>query len=191
MAQKRKLLFITGNKNKLREAKKILSDFDIIAKDVPLPEIQEVNSELIVEDKVRRALTVTRQELFVEDTSLCFDALNGLPGPLVKWFERKIGNRGLVDILSAYYDKTVYAKCLVGYGIPGVGKQRDRIMIFEGKVKGRIVEPIGESNFGFDPIFLPDGYDKTFAQMTEEEKNEISHRRLALEKFRDYLKKKM
>ncbi|MBW2964695.1 non-canonical purine NTP pyrophosphatase, partial [Candidatus Woesearchaeota archaeon] len=56
-------------------------------------------------------------------------------------------------------------------------------------VKGRIVEPEGDSKFGFDTIFLPDGHEKTFAQMTEDEKNKISHRRLALEKLRDFLKR--
>jgi len=183
------LLFITANKNKLREARQILKGFDIENRDIEIPELQEVNSELIVEDKVRRALEATGQELFVEDTSLCFDALNGLPGPLVKWFERKIGRRGLVDILAAYDDKTAHAKCLVGYGIPAEGKRKEKIIIFEGRVDGRIVEPLGESGFGFDPIFLPDGYDETFAQMGEDAKNKISHRRLALEKFREYLEK--
>jgi inosine triphosphate pyrophosphatase len=184
-----KIIFLTGNANKLREAKEILRGYDVIGKDAEIPEIQEVNPELIVEDKVRRALKLLGCPVFVEDTSLCYESLNGLPGPLVKWFLKKVGRRGLVDILSAFDNKTAYAKCYVGYGVPASGKSKERIMIFEGSVKGRIVEPAGESKFGFDPIFLPDGYDKTFAQMGEE-KNKISHRRLALEKLKKYLEGK-
>ncbi len=189
MTERRQLLFLTGNKHKLREAKQILHDFDVQSKRIELPELQEINEQIIVEEKIRQALKVMDCEVFVEDTSLCFDALNGLPGPLIKWFEDKIGTRGLVDMLSAYSDKTAYAKCYVGYGLPARDGKDAKIMVFEGSVKGRIVEPEGTANFGFDPIFLPDGHDMTFAQMGPEEKNKISHRRLALEKFRAYLKK--
>lgn len=186
---KRTLLFITGNKNKLREARGILSAFDVRSKDIDLPELQEVNGALIVEDKIRRALKLVDDEIFVEDTGLYYDALGGLPGPLVKWFLKKSGRRGLLDIISAYDDKTAYVKCYIGYGRPARDGQKEKIMIFESSVKGRMVEPLGESDFGFDPIFLPDGHDKTYAQMTEDEKNSISHRRLALEKLRQYLEK--
>jgi inosine triphosphate pyrophosphatase len=185
----RRLLFITGNANKLREAKQILKGFDIESKDVEIPEIQEVNEQVIVEEKIRQALKLLDCEVFVEDTSLCFDALNGLPGPLVKWFLKTVGRRGLVDMLAAFDNKTAYAKCYVGYGRPAQDGKAEKIVVFEGSVKGRIVEPTGESKFGWDPIFLPDGYEKTFAQMTEEEKNSISHRRIALEKFKEYLGK--
>ena len=189
MTEKRKLLFLTGNPNKLREARHILTDFDVKSKNIDIAEIQEVNEQVIVEENIRQALKLVNSEVFVEDVSLCYDALNGLPGPLIKWFVKTIGRRGLVDMLSAYKDKTAYAKCYVGYGIPARDGNATKIMVFEGSVKGRIVEPAGDSNFGFDPIFLPDGYEKTFAQMTEEEKNSISHRRLALKKFKDYLDK--
>ena len=186
---KRKLIFITGNKNKLKEAKQILTGFDIESNDVDLPEIQEVNEQLVVEDKIRHALKLFDSEIFVEDTSLCYDAFNGLPGPLVKWFLKKSGLRGLVDMLSAYDDKTAYAKCYIGYGIPANEGRQEKIIVFEGSVKGRIVEPAGDTNFGWDPIFLPDGHEKTFAEMTEQEKNKISHRSLAFEKFKKYLEK--
>jgi inosine triphosphate pyrophosphatase len=178
---------LTGNKNKLREARAILSGFHVESKEVEIPEIQEVNEQLIVEEKIRHALQLLGEEVFVEDTSLCYDALNGLPGPLVKWFMKRIGTRGLVDMLAAYTDKTAYAKCYIGYGMPARDGRDAKIYVFEGSVRGQIVEPEGESKFGFDPIFLPDSWDKTFAQMTEKEKNSISHRRLALERFAEFL----
>lgn len=189
MAEKRKLLFLTGNPDKLREARHILIGFDIESKYVDIAEIQEVNEQVIVEEKIRQALKLIDEPVFVEDVSLCYDSLNGLPGPLIKWFVKMVGRRGLVDMISAYNDKTAYAKCYIGYGIPACDGKTEKILVFEGSVKGRIVEPVGDSNFGFDPIFLPDGSEKTFAQMTEEEKNSISHRRLALEKFKEYLDK--
>ncbi|MBW2967870.1 RdgB/HAM1 family non-canonical purine NTP pyrophosphatase [Candidatus Woesearchaeota archaeon] len=185
----RKLVFLTGNPNKLREAKQILTDYEIIGNDADLPELQEINSELIVTDKIRRGLALLDSEVFVEDVSLSFNALNGLPGPLIKWFLKTVGRRGLVDIISKFEDKTAVAKCMIGYGVPARDGKPEQILVFEGSVRGRIVEPEGESNFGFDPIFLPDEYEKTFAQMTSEEKNSISHRRIALEKFREYLEK--
>lgn len=184
---RRKLLFLTGNPNKLREARKILTGFDVESKDLDLYEIQEVNEQLIAEEKIRQALKLVDSEVFIEDVSLCYDALNGLPGPLIKWFVKRIGRRGLVDMLAAYENKTAHAKCYIGYGTPARDGQEERIIVFEGSIKGRIVEPAGKSDFGFDPIFLPDGHDRTFAQMTEEEKNSISHRRRALEKFKQYL----
>ncbi len=186
-----KILFLTGNHNKLREAREILTGFDVDSEDINLPELQEVNEQLIVEDKLRHALKLLDREVFVEDVSLCFDSLNGLPGPLVKWFLKYIGTRGLIDIISAYSNKTAHAKCYIGYGIPARDGKSEQIHVFEGSVTGRIVEPEGDSNFGFDPIFLPEGYDKTFAQMTPEEKNSISHRRIALEKFKAFLDKRV
>ncbi|MFC1742159.1 RdgB/HAM1 family non-canonical purine NTP pyrophosphatase [Nanoarchaeota archaeon] len=187
---KRELLFITGNPNKLREAKELLVGYEVQSKDVDLPELQEVNEQLIVEDKIRHALKLLDSEVFVEDTSLCFDAFNGLPGPLVKWFMKTVGRRGLVDMLSGFENKAASAKCYIGYGIPARDGAEEKILVFEGVVKGRIVDSTGDSDFGWDPIFLPDGHDKTFAQMSAEEKNSISHRKLAFENFRNYLEKK-
>jgi inosine triphosphate pyrophosphatase len=183
------LLFITGNPNKIKEAKKILKEFDIKNEPLDIPEIQELNSQLVVEEKVRQALKQLNKPLFVEDVSLCFDELNGLPGPLIKWFVKSIGRRGLVDILSPFSNKSATAKCFIGYGVPKTKTSKEKIVVFEGSIRGKIVEPTGENNFGWDPIFVPEGYEKTFAEMTEEEKNSISHRRRALEKFKEYLEK--
>ena len=181
------LTFITGNKNKLREARQILKGFDLKARDVELPELQELNEELIVTDKVRRAMEVVDGDLFVEDSSLCFSALKGLPGPMVKWFEKTAGLQGMVEMISAYKDKTACAKSFIGYG-RRTG-EKVQITVFEGKVKGRIVEPSGKNGFGWDQIFVPDGHERTFAQMTAQEKNAISQRTKAFEEFRKHLEK--
>lgn len=104
-------------------------------------------------------LKITRVQ--IEDTSLCFDALGGLPGPYIKWFLEKLGPDGLPKLLGLYIpyllefilagfeDKKAYAMCIFAY-TENKGKG---IKVFQGIVSGTIVEPRGERNFGWDPIF--------------------------------------
>ena len=86
-------------------------------------------------------------------------------------------------MLSPHNDKSAEAVAMIGYCEPGKDP-----MVFEGITKGKVVEPRGD-RFGFDPIFQPEGYDQTFAEMSQEEKNKISHRKKALNKFNDWLVK--
>jgi inosine triphosphate pyrophosphatase len=172
--------FITGNQNKLAEAKTILGDIE--AYGVDLPEIQEIDAHVIIREKLKEALKHKDGEFIVEDTSLYFEALNGLPGPLIKWFMKTIGNDGLYNLATKLGNNNATAKTLIGYA-----KNPDEIEFFEGVIEGIIVEPSGGTNFGWDPIFKPNGYERTFAQMGASEKNLISMRKIALEKLRDYL----
>jgi inosine triphosphate pyrophosphatase len=179
------LYFVTGNANKLKEAKEILSDFEVIGKKIDLPEIQEMNEELIATEKVRHALKVVDGPVCVEDVSLCFEALNGLPGPFIKWFLERLGRNGLADLLANHVNKKATAKCTIGYGEIVNGKEV--IKIVQGVTTGRIVESSGESSFGFDPIFVPDGFEETYAEMSAETKNKISHRGKAFSLLKKYL----
>jgi inosine/xanthosine triphosphate pyrophosphatase family protein len=79
-----KIQFITGNKNKFAEAQKIISNLEQL--DVDLPEIQEIDAKKVIEAKLQEARNLFEGEFVVEDTSLYLDCLNGLPGPLIKWF---------------------------------------------------------------------------------------------------------
>lgn len=171
------LYFLTGNKNKLKEAQGILGN--VKGYEIDLPEIQETDAHIIIENKLAEAKKHKNGEFIIEDTSLYFNAMNGLPGPLIKWFIETIGNEGLWKIISSYDDKTALAKTIIGYS-----DNEGKLSFFEGVVEGEIVAPRGETNFGWDPIFKPNGYDKTFAEMNQSEKNEISMRRLALENFK-------
>src|SRR3990167_3281610 len=175
------IYFITGNKNKVEEVKAVLSDVEQL--DIDLTEIQEVDAKEIIRNKLLVALKHSEGEFIVEDTSLCLNCLNGLPGPLIKWFLKTIGNDGLANIAEKLGNNRAEAKTIIGYA-----KNREEIYYFEGVIKGIIVKPRGESNFGWDPIFLPDGYEKTFAEMRREEKNEISMRRNALNKLNEFLR---
>ena len=178
------LYFVTGNKEKFREVKGILQGFEVEQLDIDLPELQGEPDE-IVKEKAKLACERTKKAVFVEDTSLCFNALNGLPGPYVKDFIKKIGIPGLYELASKHKDTGAVAVCSIGYSEPGKSP-----LVFQGKVKGKIVSPRGDTRFQWDQIFMPDGYDITFSQMSMEEKNKISHRKLAFEEFRDWLLKR-
>jgi inosine triphosphate pyrophosphatase len=169
----------SGNKGKLEEVRQILGDIEEL--DIDLPEIQEIDPHRIIEEKLKEAQKAHKGEFIVEDTSLYLEALNGLPGPLIKWFLKTIGNEGLYDISIKFKNKKVVAKTLIGYA-----DKKGSIKYFEGAVEGTISIPKGEG-FGWDPIFLPDGYLKTFGEMSAAEKNSISMRKIALVKMRDYL----
>jgi inosine triphosphate pyrophosphatase len=180
----KKIYFITGNKNKLKEAQAIMPGIEGLELD--LSEIQELEPRKILETKLEEAKKYKPNiRLMVEDLSLEINGMNGLPGPLIKWFLKSAGREGVVKIAKLFGNQKAKARVTLGF-VDSDGENK----YFEGIVKGKIVEPKGESDFGWDPIFVPEEHDKTYAQMGMEEKNKISHRKIALEKLKEYLKEK-
>ncbi len=175
-----KLFYITGNEGKFKETKLIVPEIEQL--NIDLPEIQEVDPKKIIEAKLVEAQRHQSGNFIVDDASLYLDAIPGLPGPLIRWFMKTIGNDGLFQIAKRFGNFSAKAVVIVGY----LNSTRD-IQYFEGEIPGQIVEPRGANGFGWDTIFQPDGYTETFAEMSIEEKNRISHRRLALNKLREYL----
>ncbi|XP_062166282.1 inosine triphosphate pyrophosphatase isoform X2 [Alnus glutinosa] len=182
----RPVTFVTGNAKKLEEVRAILGNsipFQSLKLD--LPELQG-EPEDISKEKARLAAIEVNGPVLVEDTCLCFNALKGLPGvstfmtlevsTLDKWFLQKIGHEGLNNLLMAYDDKSADALCAFSFAL---GPNAEPIT-FLGKTPGKIVPPRGPNDFGWDPIFQPDGYEQTYAEMPKEEKNKISHRSRAL-----------
>ncbi|NMB66726.1 non-canonical purine NTP pyrophosphatase [Candidatus Woesearchaeota archaeon] len=176
------LYFITGNKGKFEEVKCILPNVEQL--DLDLPEIQDIDGKKIIKAKLLEALKHKKEELIVEDTSLYFNCLNGLPGPLIKWFMKAIGNEGLFNLVERFGNFKAEAKTIIGYA-----KNEKEIHYFEGSIKGTIVFPKGKLGFGWDSIFQPIGYSKSFAELTSEEKNEISMRKIALLKLKEFIMK--
>lgn len=176
------LYFITGNEHKYEEFVSILSpEIKVYKKDIDLPEIQSIDPKEVIKFKLIEASKYQQGELLVEDTSLCLEALNyKLPGPLIKWFVKALDRKGIFEIANKAGLFEAEAKTVIGYSN---GRE---IKYFEGIIKGKIVKQKGESGFGWDPIFIPEGKTKTFAQMLSKEKNEISHRKKALEQFKKY-----
>ncbi|KAF6815855.1 Ham1 family protein [Colletotrichum sojae] len=176
------LNFITGNANKLREVKAILEPaIKVRSQAVDLEEVQGTVEEVTLA-KCRKAAETIQGPVLVEDTCLCFKALNDLPGPYIKWFMQSIGHRGLNNLLAAYDDKSADAVCTFAYS-PGPGHEP---VLFQGRTRkqGKIVPPRGPPDFGWDAIFEFDG--QTYAEMDKTAKNKISHRGLALGKLQDW-----
>jgi inosine triphosphate pyrophosphatase len=179
-----KIYFITGNKDKLREAQAIWPEIEGI--DIDLDEIQEMDGRKIIEAKLKEAI---KQKpgipLIVEDQSLTIDGMNGLPGPFIKWFVKSMSLDGIVKLAESMGNQTSEAKTIIGYAdING------KINYFEATIKGKIVSPRGSIGWGWDFIFQPEGYNKTFAQMSMEQKNELSMRRMAIEKLKKFCREK-
>jgi ribokinase/non-canonical purine NTP pyrophosphatase (RdgB/HAM1 family) len=199
-AKRGTLTFVTGNKNKLLEVQRLLSSdqnqpipFDLDNAELDLPELQG-SPEDIAREKCSTAANLLQTAVITEDTSLCFHALNGLPGPYIKWFLDNIGHDGLNKMLRGFDDERAYAQTIIAFSA-GPGKD---VHLFDGRTKGRIVSPRGALDFGWDPIFQPEreecivggivsDNDMTYAEMTKDDKNKISHRSRAFVKFRQFL----
>lgn len=174
------LYFITGSKKKFEEVRGFIPDIQQLELD--LAEIQELDAEKIIVQKLSEAATKHEGALMVEDTSLYFDACNGLPGPFIKWFVHTVGIRGLYTMAAAFGSFGAEAKTIIGYR-----SAEGAFRFFEGSVRGTIVAPRGPEAFGWDPIFQPEGSTKTFAEMTAEEKGAVSHRGAALRAMQEAL----
>jgi inosine triphosphate pyrophosphatase len=192
------ILLVTGNKGKLFEIQKILQGVAVVENiALDLPELQGASALEISKEKGREAFRLLRRPVLIEDTSLCFNGLNGLPGPYIKWFFDKLSCDGLVKMLDGFEDKSAYASCIFTYCTGP-----DDVRSFEGRCHGSIVKPRGVTGFGWDPIFQPSEelsaslvdassptneiLKKTFAEMTGEEKNRISHRAKALALVKEF-----
>lgn len=182
------IVFVTGNAKKLEEVMAILGkNFPrkVINQKIDLPEYQGEPADISI-SKCKAALNIVQGPVIIEDTCLCFNGMKGLPGPYIKWFLDKLGPEGLFNMLTAWEDKSANAVCTFAYSS---GNPDEDIVLFEGKTAGLIVSPRGPRDFGWDPIFQPDGYDKTYAELPKDVKNKISHRSKALEQLQKYFMK--
>ncbi|CAD0196332.1 unnamed protein product [Chrysodeixis includens] len=182
----RTITFVTGNAKKLEELRAILGGnfpLEIISHKLDLPELQGEIDEVSIK-KCQEAARRLKRPVLVEDTSLCFNALKGLPGPYIKWFLEKLEPEGLTKLLTGWEDKTAKAVCTFAY-CDAKNENLD-VMLFQGITNGQIVSPRGTRDFGWDCVFQPDGYSQTYAELPKSEKNTISHRYKALEKFKNY-----
>lgn len=125
------------------------SNLKIVSHKLDLPELQG-EPQYIAAQKCKMAFDILKSPVITEDTCLCFNALQGLPGPYIKWFLQKLGHEGLTKIIADYDDKTAYALCIFAYIAPGM----EEPMLFEGRTDGEIVASRGPSDFGWDPIFV-------------------------------------
>ena len=167
---KRAITLVTGNRNKVLEAERILGR-PIRAEAIDLPEIQALDIREVLKAKAEEAWQRIQRPLIVEDVGLELDALGGFPGPLVKWMLEAVGAEGIARTAVALGNPGVAARCVLLYA------DGEHQFFAEGLARGHMVlPPRGDGGFGWDPVVEAAGLGKTFAEMTGEEKDLHGHR---------------
>ncbi len=183
------LLFLTSNKGKIKEVREFFEknklDIKIDYESFDYEEPRSDSLEKIVSYKINQVKNKKNYDFILsEDSGIFIDALNDFPGAYSALVFNKIGLNGFVKLMKGVKNRRAYYKsCFALY----ISKENTK-KIFCGKVEGNISEEKrGDGGFGFDPIFIPKGYNKTFGEIPELKK-EISHRTRALEKLVEFLK---
>ena len=177
----KKIIYITGNKNKLDHFLRY-ANFPVDHVDLDLVEIQSLNVATVVEYKVKEAYKIVKKPVLIEDVSLTFTALGALPGTLIKWFLESLHPEGLCRLLDSYTDRSAIAAVTFAFYD---GKE---IALFTGEMHGTIAKHPQGNGFGWTPIFMPKGWNKSYGEMNLEEQNQTSMRKLAVDKLNDYFK---
>ena len=190
----REILFFSNNKNKVTEVSQLflLSTFKILSLKNFKKIVSPVESGDTFEEnaKIKSIYGLEKFNLmcFADDSGICIDALNGKPGVNSKNYLEKNNNQSAClekiieksknqNVFSAFFQTTI-----------SLSVKKGQQVFFTGKINGNISKKIkGSFGFGYDPIFIPEGYNKTFAEMGSGEKNKISHRAIAIKKLLDYL----
>lgn len=184
-----KITFVTGNPGKVAELQHALEPLSIeVHQDKRgYPEIQADTLEAVAEAGARHLLDSGLGPPFLlEDAGLFVSALRGFPGVYSRYVLDTIGNAGLLCLLRdvELEQRTAAFQARLQYVAPD-----GRLHGFEGTVRGRIAErAAGSGGFGFDPVFIPDGHDRTFAEMDTAEKGSVSHRGRAVAAFVEWLR---
>lgn len=201
------LRYVTTNPGKVREAQQYLGD-QISAYDYDYAEIQSESMETIAAEGAREAYRELGEPVVVDDSGLFLHGFDGFPGPYSSYVEDKLGIETVWELAQTREDRTASFRCVMAYcdgeafeASPDPVDKDDRaaaaasdvdatandglpVKLFVGTVRGEIVAPRGDGGFGFDPIFEHDG--STFAELSSEAKNALSHRGRALAKFAEW-----
>ncbi len=177
------MYFITSNEGKFREVREMASKYGLEIEWLRMEYIEPQGNSL--EEIARLSAEMLAEkvdgEFVIEDSGLFVEALKGFPGPYSSYVFKTIGNEGILKLMEGVEDRRAYFMAVVAYWD---GKT---VRTFTGRVDGEISREIrGTQGFGYDPIFLYG--DRTFAEMSTEEKNRFSHRRRAFEEFFKWFK---
>jgi XTP/dITP diphosphohydrolase len=179
------LRFLTRNPGKFRELSELIdsSKYKLLQDSTEINELQTEDMDALIRDKILKAFEKVRRPLVVDHTGLHFDLLNGFPAGLTSVFYDKLKPEGIASLIGKSANRKVTAVTLIGYCD---GK---KIHMFKGQIDGLVSDaPRGDEGFQWDKIFIPNGYDKTFAQLGNKKKNEISMRKRAFDEFANFLK---
>ncbi len=164
-----------------------LLGFPIIHKNLDISEIQNLDLAKVAVDKAQKAFDIIRKPLIVDDTGIAIHAWNGFPGPFIAHILKAGGMPLVLKMMEATTDRQATFETVIAYH-DGV-----EIRVFRGSTHGHIARAItqdGQQGFGMDGIFIPDGENRTYAQMSISEKGAVSHRAKAVAQLKDYLIKK-
>lgn len=184
MNQEGILNVLTSNEGKFREYKNNLEPYfrEIRMADIGYPEIQANTLEKVVKYILDELSSFA--PLIIDDSGLFIDTLNGFPGVYSSYVMDTLGCEGILKIMDGEENRDAHFECVIGY----LNEDKE---LFKGISEGKITKKMkGKGGFGYDPIFQPINNEKTYAQMSTQEKNKLSHRGNAMEKFLNYIKKK-
>ena len=168
------IYLVTGNAHKLKEWQQIVpADINMDSADVDLAELQSDDIEEIVRDKARRAYEAVGKPVVVEDISAGLEMFGGLPGPFIKFFNKRLGGDALYQ-LAGRQEARATVSCAVAY------YDGSEAIVVHSAVYGKVVEPRVREGFGFDITFMPDGETLTYAEMDVAQKNSMSHSNKAI-----------
>ena len=176
----KQITFITGNQGKADYLAKYLG-FPVEHQKLDLDEIQSLDLREIVEHKVKQAYEQIKKPVIVEDVSLEFSALGRLPGTFIRFFVDEVPFEVICSLLDGK-DRKAIARCVFGY------YDGKRLELFEGSMSGKIAEvPAGKNGFGWDRLFIPEGYTMTRAEMGEEDDRKTYLQIKPFEQFKHFL----
>ena len=190
----KQILFFSNNKNKLIEIKKIFSKFNLkllSLKDVNIsdePEEDGITFEENAKIKSDYGFNKTGLPCFADDSGICIESLNWKPGVHSKRFIHKFKNekdcfRHIIKRVEVSGKEKAYFKTSINLSI-----DKNYNVVFNGTVEGKISsQSKGDFGFGYDPIFIPNSFNKTFAELSTKEKNRLSHRSIAVTKLVNFL----
>ena len=180
MQQSSELFFVSSNNHKFTEAQRILSNLglEISLFKTTLEEIQSNSLSEIAKRKALDAYSKVQKPVIIEDDGLFIDSLDGFPGPYSSYVYDTIGNKGIMSLLEKIELRTAKFVAIIAYC------NGDDVQLFESSIPGKISLSIEEGGWGYDPIFIPDGESKTYANVSDKDK--FSHRSASLKKFSDW-----
>ena len=173
---------ITHNRHKYEEMRKIVPGLEML--ELEYPEIQADSLEKVVDFSLEYLVGFVEGNFIIDDSGLFIEALNGFPGVYSAYVFDTIGNRGILRIMEGMENRRAYFKTVIGIRFNDVNYK------LVGICHGTIAhEERGTEGFGYDPIFIPEGYDMTFGEMSREQKNRISHRGKATRKLAAFMER--
>ncbi|TFF91190.1 XTP/dITP diphosphatase [Candidatus Thorarchaeota archaeon] len=175
-----RLTLVTTNEHKLAELRPLFAEYDVVFenKGIEKMEIRDDSVEKIAREAAKHAFEVLRRPVVVDDTGLYIDALSGFPRSYPAFVLETIGRQGVLRLLKGETDRKARFVTGVGYA------DGERVSSFTGEMVGEIsLQERGSAGFGYDPIFIPDGFERTYAELTFDEKTAISHRTKAFRAF--------